>query len=322
MNADIARLSPEDEQALDVLIAAGLNPVAVAPQHRRRAEAVARTLALLDHLPEERTGDLLVERTLQAVERERQKETFAQQIESLSRGRSAMAGVSLRDVAAMAAMFILTVSLLWPMLNAARTNARQIACQANLGMAGQGLMTYAADFGGAMPVTRFQPGDHWNRVNQFDQQGNAQSNSAHLFVAVRNGYVSLRDVGCPDNADAPKSLPDGARDFPRCSAISYSYQNQYTARRPRLNRGIIMAIMADKNPFFEGESYHWDMRPDTNSSNHTRRGQNALMSDGRVRWLSKPFCDRDNIFHIGDEGWDYYTGQEAPASVDDAFLVP
>ena len=320
---DIARLSADDQQALDALMAAGLNPAAVEPAHRPRAARITQLLGLLEHLAEDRTGDLLTERTLAAVSHARQKQRFAQQIDTLSRGRGMSIGFSLPDVAAIAAIFILGISLMWPMLDSVRATSRQIACQANLGMAGRGLISYASDFKGSMPATRFRPGDHWDRLGQFDDEGYAQSNSAHLLVAHSTGYIPLKAVSCPDNPHAPQTLAQGARDFPSCKSISYSYQNQYTTQRPRLTGAIFFAILADKNPFFDAASeYRWQLDSNTNSSNHTRRGQNALMSDGRVAWLTSPMWEDDHIFQIAGRKYDYYTGSEGPAGVDDALLVP
>lgn len=319
---DIAQLSREDQQTLDALMAGSMDATALAPGHARRAAAMTELLSLLDHLPDEPTGDLLTERTLAAVQRARQKERFSQQIDTLSRGRGGGIGFSLPDVAAVAAIFVVALSLMWPMLESVRATSRQIACQANLGLAGRGLSSYAADFGGAMPATFFRPGDPWDRINTFDDQGNAQSNSAHLMVALRTGYVPLKALCCPDNGKAPESLPEEARDFPTCHSVSYSYQNQYTTQRPKLTGGVVLAILADKNPFFESARYRWQLDAGTNSFNHTSRGQNVLISDGHVIWITSPMIDGDNIFHIAGGNYDYYTGYEAPADVDDAFLVP
>lgn len=319
---DIARLSASDQQALDALMAAGLDGAAVEPAHADRAAQITQLLALLEHLPEERTGDLLTERTLAAIDRARQKERFAEQIDTLSRGRGMSIGFSLPDVAAVAAIFIVGMSLLWPMLESVRATSRQIACQANLGMAGRGLVSYAVDHNGSMPATFYRPGDPWDRLGKFDDRGYAQSNSAHLLVAHSTGYMPLKAVTCPDNPNAPRILAEGARDFPSCESISYSYQNQYTTHRPRITGTVTFAILGDKNPFFDSAKYRWRLDSNTNSFNHTRRGQNALLSDGHVAWMTSPMWYDDNIFHIAGRKYDYYTGYEGPADVDDAFLVP
>ena len=321
---EIAQLSPDDQQALDALIENQFDAAAVGADLAPRTAQLTQLLGLLEHLPEEPTGDLLTERTIQAVERARQRANVAQQIDMLSRPRGGLSlGFRLTDVAAVAAIFIVSLSLMWPMLESARATSRQIACQANLGLAGHGFATYAADHDGAMPATFFRAGDPWNEINRFDNQGNARSNSAHLLVGHRTGYMSLNALRCPENPHAPRSLGIDARDFPNLKAISYSYQNQYTHRRPRLYSFAEMAILADKNPVFGAdETCRWELSSRTNSYNHTRRGQNVLMTDGRVAWLASPVISRDNIFHIGGGGYDYYTGCEAPADIDDAFLVP
>jgi hypothetical protein len=185
------------------------------------------------------------------------------------------------------------------------------------------MATYAADHAGAMPATKARLGDPWWMTGEFDEQGYAQSNSAHLFVMVRNGYVRIGTLRCPDNPHAPESVKPEARDFASYAATSFSYQNQYTTRKAHLTGGPVIAILADKNPFFEPGKYRLELRPDTNSKNHTSRGQNVLLTDGRVAWLTHPTLESgDNIFHAGDEGLDNYTGLEAPADEHDSFLVP
>jgi hypothetical protein len=320
----IPTLAPADQQALDALIDAGLDPASVPAPLQPRADKIANLLATLDHLPDHPAPDLLTAKTLAAIERARQQDRFSQQIEALARGSTGLGpGISLRDLAAAAAVLLISFSLLWPLLSSQRGTARQIACQANLGLAGRAFASYAADHNGAMPATQARLGDPWWITGDADPQGNARSNSAHFFVLIRNGYIPLASVRCADNPAAPIHLPASARDFPSYAAVSFSYQNQYTAHKPRITTGPVIAILADKNPFFEPGKYRIELRPDTNSANHTSRGQNVLTTDGQVAWLSNPtLTTGDNIFHAGDEGLDNYTGREAPADERDSFLVP
>lgn len=318
----ITDLSEGDRRALDALVQAGLDSQNVPADHRPRAERLAATLSLLDHMPEERTGDLLAARTLQRIERRRQQDRFTQQIEGLAAGGGGFSGFRLSDAAAAAAVFLISISLLWPMLSSARGTARQIACQSNLAAAGLGLTTYGADHEGAMPATQANLGDPWWLTGRFDSEGNAQSNSAHLYVMVRDGYARMGDLCCPENPDATHNADPKARDWAHNDACSFSYQNQYTSRKPRIGRGPTIAALADKNPFFAPGTYRFELEHDTNSRNHTHRGQNVLLTSGEVLWLTRPVLrDNDNIFHAGDKGLDYYTGVEAPAHEADSFLV-
>jgi hypothetical protein len=320
-------LCPQDQTAVDALVEAGFDLEALSDSHRRRGERVMQLLGLLDQLPHEEPGDLLVARTMAAIENTRHQERLSQHIDRLAGAGSGTGSggpirVHLRELVATAAMFLIGVSLLWPMLASARSTARQVACQSNLANAGLGLTSYAADHLGAMPATAAKLGSPWWLTNQFDDQGNALSNSAHLFVAVHNGYVPVQSLSCAANADALAALAPGMRDWPTAKSASFSYQNQYAARKPRIDGATTIALLADKNPFFEPGRFHFDLAPNHNSFNHGR-GQNVLMTNGQVMWLDNPrLANDDNIFHAGDDGFDNYTGLEGPADIGDSFLVP
>ncbi|MBI1369921.1 MAG: hypothetical protein GC162_14860 [Planctomycetes bacterium] len=319
-------LSPQDQTVLDALIDSGFDLGALDEIHHDRAHRIMELLGLLDHLPTPSTGDLLVPRTLELIESTRRQEALSQQIDHLtgSGGGFGPLRVDMRELVATAAMFLIGVSLLWPMLSSVRSTARQVACQANLAGAGMGLISYAADNRGSMPATKSRLGSPWWLTNQFDEQGNALSNSAHLFVAVRDGYVTLKLLSCSENPEAPESLPTDARDWPTFASASFSFQNQYSRNKASLEGGPLIAILADKNPFFETGHYRMGLARDTSSFNHgADGGQNVLMTNGQVTWLDNPhLANDDNIFHAGDEGFDNYTGLEGPTSVDDSFLVP
>lgn len=319
-------LCDADRVVVDALMECGFDAGAVAEEVRPRAQQCLRLLGTLEALPADSTGDLLAARTLRYVQRNLEQQRVSQQIDRLAAPVSS--GLSLRELIAVAAMFLIGVSLMWPMLGSARSAARQVACQANLASAGMGLSSYAADYRAAMPATSVHLGDPWWLTNQFNPDGSAKSNSAHLFVAVRTGHLNLSSLACPENSHAATDLEPGMRDWPNNLAASYSYQNQFTDRKPRLNGGHTLAILADKNPFFEPGVYHMELRyqrPQPVSFNHASRGgQNVLMTSGDVQWLTRPLVrgGADNIFHVGNNGIDHYTGREGPASLDDSFLVP
>lgn len=320
-------LCPQDQAALDALVEAGFELDALEDSLRERGQRVMQWMGLLDHLPTEEPSDLLVAKTMAAIENTRHQEQLSQHIDRLAGAGSAVGSggtmrVHLRELVATAAMFLIGVSLLWPMLASARSTARQVACQSNLANAGLGLTSYAADNLGAMPATAAKLGSPWWLTNQFDDEGNALSNSAHLFVAVHNGYVPVQSLSCAANPDALAKLAPGMRDWPAARTASFSYQNQYASRKPRIDGATTIALLADKNPFFEPGRFHFDLAPNHNSFNHGQ-GQNVLMTNGQVMWLDNPkLANDDNIFHAGNDGFDNYTGLEGPADIEDSFLVP
>ncbi|QNN23767.1 hypothetical protein HED60_16315 [Planctomycetales bacterium ZRK34] len=320
-------LCTQDQAALDALVEAGFELDALEDSLRERGQRVMQWMGLLDHLPTEEPSDLLVAKTMAAIENTRHQEQLSQHIDRLAGAGAAVGSggpmrVHLRELVATAAMFLIGVSLLWPMLASARSTARQVACQSNLANAGLGLTSYAADNLGAMPATAAKLGSPWWLTNQFDDEGNALSNSAHLFVAVHNGYVPVQSLSCAANPDALAKLAPGMRDWPAARTASFSYQNQYASRKPRIDGATTIALLADKNPFFEPGRFHFDLAPNHNSFNHGQ-GQNVLMTNGQVMWLDNPkLANDDNIFHAGNDGFDNYTGLEGPADIEDSFLVP
>ena len=83
-------------------------------------------------------------------------------------------------------------------------------------------------------------------------------------------------------------------------------------------------MLADKNPLFyaDGKNLHHlaDFEPNLPSMRHNRQGQNILLASGSVQWSRNPVVRGDNIWLVS--GIDDYTGNEAPRSINDAFLVP
>ncbi|MBI1374991.1 MAG: DUF1559 domain-containing protein [Phycisphaera sp.] len=333
-------LSPQDQSALDALMEVGFNADAVRAedaQHGERAQRLVALLGTLNALPDEDAGDLLVERTLQSIRQHRYDDHVAQPDEMHVSGGGLP--FKLPELIAVAAMLMICLSILWPILAHARATARQIACQANLAQVGLGLTAYARDNNDQMPATRARLGDPWWNVGSTSRDGYAQSNSAHLFTLVRNGYATLGDLHCPENQSETLAYTDGMTDWPDARHTSYSYQNQYTKDRPRFDKGDTMAVLSDKNPFFRpgsAEKFDMALKPSRNSNNHALLGrfengrnvggQNVLLTNGSVTWMDTPILHKqqntDNIFHAGSTGQDYYTGLEGPSDRNDSFLVP
>ncbi|MEX2671993.1 MAG: hypothetical protein WD294_07785 [Phycisphaeraceae bacterium] len=315
---EIAQLSEADRQVLDALVEQGYQVSRLPSHQHERAERVMALMSLLD-LPEASGQDLLTARTLEAISRSRQQERFSQQIQALTMARTP-GGVSVRELVTVAAMVVVGISLLFPVLSNARTVARQIACQSNLASAGVALGSYGLDHNGQMPATHANLGDPWWETNRFNDDGSTRSNSAHLFTLARGGYVRLGVLNCSENPNAVADIHDGQRDWRSAAAVSFSYQNQYAVKKHRMDRDPAIAVLADKNPFFEPGRFRLELA-DSSSLNH-EGGQNVLLTTGEVRWNEEPVIGRDNIFHAGNSGFDYYTGTEGPANVSDSFLVP
>lgn len=330
---EVTTLHEDDGLALDTVIANAGQPGPMPVGLGDRAERVAGVLSLLDQLPLEASaagdGDEdLVQRTLAAAADARQRQRFAQQIEMFAEPRRTF-GVGLRQVFTAAAVLLLGISLLMPALDNQRQTQQQAACSYNLGVAGQQMGQYALDHAGMLP--RGPVGDSWIKTGQpdaIDDAGRYQSNSAHLYLLIREEYTAPSRLACASNDTAVTSMPgSGQLDWASPQAISYSYQNQHAVAPIRIDRSSPrLAVLADKNPLFvvRGNKvvYDRDVKRDAASTLHNGKGQNILTLDNRVSWSSAPRVGDDNVWQIqGHAGG--YDGTEVPADAQrDSFLVP
>jgi hypothetical protein len=256
--------------------------------------------------------------------------------------------VSLRQVLTAAAILLLGVTLLLPMMERSQNSSMQAACFANLGLAGRAFNAYAADHAGVFPRAASTPGAAWWNVGRPDAvmpDGTVRSNSAHLYRLVRGGYLPADRLACQGNADAPHDGQMTVRQWDWSSplSISYSYQNQFTPGVLRAEDARPdLAVLADKNPLFVPQRGRLIFDPTVRitqaSRQHGGSGQNALRIDGSAAWTIVPnFAGSDPVssgligervpdlfWSVRDKPADYrYTGHELPEGVHrDAFLVP
>lgn len=294
----------------------------------QRACRIAQLMGLIGSCPVEDASVDLVEQTLARLADARQRQRFTQQVQALG-GGSGPSVYWWRELATVAAVLMIGFSLLWPVMERVRADARRVACANNLAAVGSAMGRYAADYGNTMPRRKVSPGTAWWRVGQVsDADESVQSNSAHLYVLVRRRYIAAPTLGCPGNTHAATHLDHHNHDWPRAQAVSFSYQNQHASKPIRLNELPEMAILADKNPLFGAAvngraemAYHAGMDPDSPTVFHGSRGQNILTSFGRVIWRAKPQGPNgDNIWLI--RGVHDYQGVEVPRDAGDSFLVP
>lgn len=340
------RLSLEDARAIDALLEHGRDaqygsqrssqnvsdaastdasdpvhghPLPAEPARIAKAEALGR---LLDRWPAGNIPLDLMNRTLARVSKARhQQHTRTEPLKlSFSPGR-------LTEVAAIAAIVLISFSLAIPMLTHARDNQRRIVCQDNLRQTGIALASYSQDNQGSMPRGHISPNDAWWRVGSQPAKGeNVQSNSAHLYRLARQGYINPDVMACPDNASAPRHMTTQMHDWPSAQAVSYSYQNQYTPRPYKMDTVGDMAVLADKNPLFQihqnqGITYRRDLSPNSASRLHRSNGQNVLSAAGHATWKTDPLRNHNDNIWLLNRVHDY-RGNEVPAEQDDTFLVP
>jgi hypothetical protein len=327
-----AKLGPADAAAVDVAMeareraAAGQGALRFtgagepSGQDAERARRVAAIFAMLDRSVLEEPPAGLADRALARVARVRQQGRFARQVDDLT---AAPVAFRWTELIAVAAVLLLGLSVLWPILVHTRGTALQAQCAQNLATAGTAIGSYAHDHNGLAPRAAVVPGSTWWNVGTpLGPGGAVQSNSANLYLLAREHYLKPGVLACPENPNAPAGMDDSQVDWPNGLAVSYSYQNQFGPAL-RLEAYPHIILLADKNPLFTVSSgdvhvlrFRDDLPAETNSALHqSRHGQNILRADGMVLWTNSPAINIDG--HI-DNIWTlpqvvHYTGTETPA---------
>lgn len=323
----VTRLHEQDAAAVDQLFdgttAADAYAAATTPERIAQVNALGKLL----HQWQVPSVPLdLMNRTLAAVKQAKEQSKIRTEPLKFS-----FAPGKLTEVAAMVAIVLIAFSLAVPMLTRARDNERKLLCQTNLAQAGNAINAYGEDFHGELMRGQTSPNDAWWRVGQNAKQGQAvQSNSAHLYLLARGGYIDSNTLACPDNDNATRNMSPKAQDWASAQNVSYSYQNQYTPKPYKTVLTPGMAVLADKNPMFkfhdrEGVTYRRDLSPNSASRFHRSNGQNVLTAAGNVAWKTDPIMTRgqhnmDNIWLLNQVN--DYRGNERPADNNDSFLVP
>jgi hypothetical protein len=243
---------------------------------------------------------------------------------------------NLGRIAAAAAVFMLIVGVLVPVLGVVRQKYWRQQCQMQMGGVGgvfQGLSNYMSDYDGQMPAVATIAGAPWWKVG--DQGRENHSNTRHIYLLVKEDYVDLNNFVCPccKNGKLPQLTTSQIRadkDFRNRNYITYSFQIRcrMTGSGKLLCRKV---LMADRNPLFEKlpKKFSRQFRLQLNrklltlnSINHNRRGQNVLSGDGHVEFLKTRFIgiSEDDIYTLKDT--DIYQGCEVPSCETDFFLAP
>jgi len=330
-----ATLSDADAAVLDAILEArarGASAGPLPPGSAERAERVGQVLTLLDAADVDEAPADLTERTMEAVVAARQRQRFARQVEMLAEPRRSI-GVSWRRAAAVAAVFLIAFSLVAPVLDQNKKHGQQLADRAALMTAGSAFQRYAVDHDGMMPRGQTSAGTPWNAVGSPNVQpiGPIRSNSAHLYILVRDRYLTADQLASPTNphTPAPGVMTPQHRDWLSPQAVPYSYQNQSTAAPIPLRANPRLAILANKNPLFVVDDhgrvvFNPSAQLDRASLAHGGRGQNVLFADGSVTWTVSPVMkDGDNLWVI--TGVRHYQGTEAPDEAhrtEESHLVP
>ncbi|MFG0260581.1 MAG: hypothetical protein ACF8LK_09545, partial [Phycisphaerales bacterium JB041] len=322
-----ATLSRDDAEALDAWMLAGLDAQRVPASLRDRAR-VHDAIASLVSSPSRAsvpqfTRAQLIERTLSRVAEAGQSRESSVTI--LQRNR-------LADFLSVAAVLLIAVSILWPVMSSVRESSRQAACAGNMRSVANAMGLYTADNDEMLPMVTAGFGKRpWWNVGRDP----SSSNSANLYALSKQPYARLADLACPGNPRAitvPRS-PD-AKDWGALEEISYSYRVMAHPERSIWGQPSQLVIVADRSPVVLRAVRGQVIFPLESSPNHQGQGQHGLTADGAAQWLTTPaLSSGDNIWlpkpiemvidlAARRRGIEPIRGTEAPAGRQDSFVGP
>lgn len=240
------------------------------------------------------------------------------------------------EIAAMAAVLVLFISVLFPAFGLARQRLWQTHCQSHFAGVYNGLASYVNDHDGQLPTVATAPGAPWWKVGA--QGPETPSNARRAWSLVSQNYVPLSAFSCPGRPDSGRSdvvaVPVARyNDFPARSLINFSVRiDGPQSAQPSLGRKRV--FMADLNPL--AEEFPRDLSTpasiqlrDTlltaNSRNHRQRGQNVLCCDGSVEFTkTRRLRGSDDDIYTLKAMTPGFTvnGNERPNSPDDDFVAP
>ena len=325
--------------------------IASDPRAAKLYSRLEETLTQLDHVKYEPCPDNLVDLTIArlklaaSAEQARLESLLATEHRKSTQTQSIVATVrqsfwrNVAEVAAVAAVILIVVGVYFPTTSNMRQMAWRNKCNATLARVGAGITGYTNDHNGALPSVKMVAGSPWWKVG--DQGAKNQSNTRHIWLLVKNGYVKSEDFICPGRKDGRPANLDIAQvrrysDFPNRQSMNFSFMlmNGKTARQLK-KAGSKMVMLSDLNPVFETLIENRDLLKDSDeftkvlisrqlmemmSTNHKGKGQNLLFGDGSAKFKKTRIILGDDIFTI--EGKNIYSGSETPFSDKDIFLAP
>ncbi len=320
-------LAPTCADALDSWTHSGYDASRTPAVFREHAIAHQRLAALATApvVGERRGRETLIDSTLARVQREIDA---SEGNLSTERWRGPRAGLRLTDIVSIAAMLLLATAIILPVASSLREGQRRTVCNSNLAGVGGALGMYAMSNASSLPMANAGADPRWIDVGQ----ATGSSNSANLYVLVRTNHVSLEQLACPGNPQAPTvRLGSDQRDWRRLEEISYSYRISPWNQRLRWGDQGASVVMADRSPVILRVAMGDPFTPDANSPNHAQEGQHVVKADGDVDWATSPIISGDNIWlpKVIEDRIDQLKrsrgllrGDERPTSPDDVFLAP
>jgi hypothetical protein len=280
--ANDAVLSADDQRLLDALVDAGFDRnilSLVSGSDSKRLDAICGVMELLNDYPVEDADETLVHATLARIDRYEEAPDFI----------------------TVAAVLLIGVGVLWPIISSVRQEALRAACGNNMRGLAYAFSQYAADNKSAIPMAMAGPLHGWDRA----------SNVLNLEPLVSGNYCTAGHLNCPGHHHSSSSM----------AGVGPSYSYRLVPAGSRIGWGTtrVTVILGDLNPIVDAAYSGRHLPPLSVSLNHNGRGQNVLVTDGSSMWLDQPMVGRDNIWlpHHTDR----LRGGEGPADESDIFMA-
>jgi len=315
LDLHLDRIDPADRASLE-------NRLATEEEIAAKSDALRRILQPLDSLTASAPPGNLPDKIIRRVAGSRPEAGSCAPVEFDETGSSRGWRFVPRDLIAVAACLVILFCLIVPAVSRVRAHAQRTVCADNLSSIYRAVTAYGQAFAGGLPNAGAIPGGCWLYSGPTGTP--RASNSRHPYLLAKLGFVTdPADFVCPSSPNVPVEVDDfgDLDDFASAANCTYDSLNM-AGPTPTLSDAGSAVYMSDPNPLFVDGFYHGSVNPnDTNSPIHGGKGQNVLLLDGRVRWMTSPFRNRrDNVWVAGD--LHTYTGTETQQDEDDAFLVP
>ena len=247
--------------------------------------------------------------------------------------------LSLIDVIVVLVLLGLLAAIWAPMVAKSRGRSAQHRCQWHLNTIYQALNNYRNNNSGQAPRVMYVSGARpdvssmgASAPDPFKAGGPPAKNvTAAIFLLLRTQNSNPRHFICPAGdfeADATGGLdPSRRSNFTDVKKnLGYSFFYPYVAKHGQAANSGSFVVAADLNPGVSGKEddvagVKANDTPDKlrrgNSNNHSKRGQNVLLSDGSVEFVHTPFVGEGDNMYATQNG----SVREAPVE-GDTLLLP
>jgi prepilin-type processing-associated H-X9-DG protein len=279
-------LSKEDARVLDALVEnGGLDRddiEGLEGDDRERGKKIAGLLALLDAYPVEDASDELVNATIARVNRSEDARSERMNLQASRELNDQLSGKRWRfpDLFATAAMLLLTVGVIWPVVNHARQSRMIALDHDNLSESHEGITSYAAGNNGMTPmqsVAGLLP-------DPFDWMGSHAGLHNQMIRETCGDRLQQNDFHNPGGS---------LEQHPYSFQVWQEGQDLLTAEQPiASNTNPLPAMASSMIPMREADAR-------TNTLDHDGLGQNVLFGDGHVQMVEISEINGDRIWDPG-----------------------